>query len=94
MARAPVSPDPTVDRLRAAVAEQDRAALDAVNARLRLVARLKEYKEGAGLAFVDPKQERRLVDRLADANPGPLSEDGVRELFEKILELTKRELGR
>jgi chorismate mutase len=87
-----VSSDPTLERFRADLAKQDRAILDAINARLRLVAELKRYKEEAGLPFVDPNQERRLLDRLAAENPGPLSEEGVRELFELILALVKREL--
>lgn len=87
-----MSDDPTVGRVRAELAGQDRAVLDAVNARLRLVAELKRYKEETGLAFVDPDQERRLLDRLAAENDGPLSEAGVRRLFEEILALTKREL--
>jgi chorismate mutase / prephenate dehydratase len=85
--------DPTVDRVRAELAAQDRAVLDAVNARLRLVAELKRYKAETGLAFVDPDQERRLLDRLAAENTGPLSEDGVRRLFTELLALTKRELA-
>jgi chorismate mutase len=87
-----VNSDPTLERFRADLAKQDRAVLDAVNVRLRLVAELKRYKEEAGLPFVDPDQERRLLDRLAAENPGPLSEVGVRELFESILALVKREL--
>jgi chorismate mutase len=87
-----VSDDPTVDWIRGALAAHDRAVLDAVNARVRLVAELKRYKEAAGLAFVDPEQERRLLDRLAAENDGPLSENGVRALFREILALTKREL--
>jgi chorismate mutase len=84
--------DPTLDRVRAELAKHDRAILDAINARLRLVAELKRYKEEAGLPFVDAEQEQRLLDRLAAANTGPLSEEGVRELFTSILALTKREV--
>jgi chorismate mutase len=87
-----MSDDPTVDRTRAELAKHDRAILDAVNARLRLVAELKRYKEEAGIPFVDPEQEQRLLDGLAVANAGPLSEEGLRELFKTILALTKREL--
>ena len=50
------------------------------------------YKADTGLAFVDPEQERRLLDRLAAENDGPLSEEGVRRLFSELLALTKREL--
>ena len=88
-----MSDDPTVGRIRGALAKEDRAILDAINARLRLVAELKRYKDEAGLPFVDPEQERRLVDRLAATNTGPVSEQGVRRLFEEILALTKRELA-
>ena len=84
--------DPTVGRLRAELARQDHAVLDAVNARLRLVAELKRHKEETGLPFVDEEQERRLLDRLAAANVGPLSDEGARRLFTEILALTKREL--
>lgn len=84
--------DPTTERIRAELAVHDRAILEAVNARIELVAELKRHKEQTGVAFVDPEQERRLLARLAAANPGPLSEAGVRQLFETILALTKREL--
>jgi chorismate mutase len=87
-----VSNDPTIERLRGELAKEDRAILDAVNARLRLVAELKRYKAEARIPFVDPEQEQRLLDRLAAANTGPLSEEGLRELFTTILVLTKREL--
>jgi chorismate mutase len=92
MAGTPVSNDPTIERLRGELAKEDRAILDAVNARLRLVAELKRYKAEAGIPFVDPEQEQRLLERLAAANTGPLSDEGVRELFRAILALTKREL--
>jgi chorismate mutase len=93
MAGTPVSTDPTLEHLRGELAKEDRAVLDAINARLRLVAELKRYKAEAGLAFVDPEQERRLLDRLAAANTGPLSEEGLRELFGTILALSKREVA-
>jgi len=92
VAGASVTDDPNVERFRAELAAQDRTVLDAVNARLRLVAELKRYKADTGLAFVDPEQERRLLDRLAAENDGPLSEEGVRRLFSELLALTKREL--
>jgi chorismate mutase len=84
--------DPGVERFRRQIAEQDHAILDAVNARLELVAELKRYKESTGIDFVDPEQEKRLLQALEQANAGPLSRDGLRELWGKILALTKREL--
>jgi chorismate mutase/prephenate dehydratase len=86
--------DPTVRRLRAEISDLDRAIVDAVNARLELVAELREYKLVNGIPFVDPERERQLLEDLASINRGPLSTEGVRELFSEILDLTKREVTR
>ena len=86
--------DSVVRQLRAEIAEIDRAILAAVNTRLELVARLKRHKDAHGFAFVDPERERRLVDDLISANRGPLTPDGLRELYAALLDLTKREVGR
>jgi chorismate mutase len=86
--------DPTIRQLRGEISQVDHGIVEAVNRRLELVAELKRYKADLGIEFVDPEQERRLLDRLVEANVGPLSSEAVRELFERILELTKREVGR
>lgn len=86
--------DPTIRELREEIAVLDRALLDGVNMRIELVTRLKRYKDSQGIAFVDSEQERRVLEALADANRGPLSSDGLRELANELLELTKREVNR
>jgi chorismate mutase len=86
--------DSTVGRLRAEISDVDRAIVDAVNARLELVAELKRYKEENGLPFIDPEREAELLAELAAANRGPLSSEGLRELVARVLDLTKREVSR
>jgi chorismate mutase len=86
--------DPTITRLREQIAGADRTILDAINGRLRLVSEISAYKDAHGLEFHDPGQEERLLRALREANDGPLSDDGLRELFETILALSKRELAR
>jgi chorismate mutase len=88
------SPDPTVRRLRDEISGLDRTIVDAVNARLELVARLKRHKESLGIAFLDPDRERQLIEDLARANSGPLSPEGLRQLYDCLLDLTKREVTR
>jgi chorismate mutase len=83
--------DAVIRRLREQIAERDRAILDAVNARLRLVAELRRHKQSEGIDFVDPDQEERLLSALEAANSGPLSREGLRRLFAEILAQTKRE---
>jgi len=86
--------DPLIKQLRQQISDTDRSIVDALNARLRLVARLKQYKESRGIDFVDPEREEWMLQYLQRANRGPLSKDGLRELFEEILDLTKREVRR
>ena len=85
--------DPTVQRLRAEISELDHAILDAVNGRIELVAALRRHKQEVGLPFVDPDRERQLLADLSSANRGPLSEQGLHELFGGLLDLTKREVA-
>ena len=82
-----------ISRLRDEISDLDRTILEAVNARVELVAELKRYKEEHGLPFVDPDRERQLLDDLVAANRGPLSEDGLRRLFGDVLDLVKREVA-
>lgn len=84
--------DESVEELRSQIGEVDRTILEAVNARLLLVERLRALKESQGAGFLDTRQEHKVIGRLTRANRGPLSERGVRELMGEILELTKREL--
>jgi chorismate mutase/prephenate dehydratase len=94
MAGTTVNDDPLIKQLRQQISDTDRSIVDAINARLRLVARLKGYKESRGIDFIDPEREEWMLQYLARANRGPLSQDGLRELFEEILDLTKREVRR
>ena len=86
--------DPLIRQLREQISDTDRAVVDAINTRLKLVARLKRYKEDRGLEFVDLEREEWMLNYLLRANRGPLSADGLRELFTEILDLTKREVDR
>ena len=83
----------SVERYREQISEVDRAILAAVNRRIELVAELKRYKDEHGIGFVDPARESQLLDDLAAANGGPLSDAGLRTFFTELLALTKRELG-
>jgi chorismate mutase len=86
--------DPLIRQLREQISDADRTIIEAVNARLKLVSRLKGYKESRGLSFVDPEREEWMLSYLARANRGPLSAEGLQEIFSEILDLTKREVGR
>jgi chorismate mutase len=93
MAAADPDRDPLIRGLRDRVYENDLAVLRGINERLRLVAELRRAKFERGFAFVDREREERILALLAEENDGPLSDEGLREIFRVLLELTKRELG-
>jgi chorismate mutase len=86
--------DDPLAKLRAQIGANDRAIVEAVNERLRLVTELWRIKETHGAERFDPDRERRLRDDLAAANGGPLSAEGLDALVSELLALTKRELDR
>lgn len=86
--------DPLIRQLREQLADNDIRILDALNTRLELVARLKRVKAERGIGFLDPAREEWLLQYLARANRGPLSAEGLRELYTELLDLTKREVER
>ena len=88
------SSDPLIRQLREQISDADRALVEAVNTRLALVAQLKAYKASRGIGFVDPEREEWMLQYLSRANRGPLSTEGLRELFTEVLDLTKREVAR
>ena len=84
--------DPLIRQLREQISDNDRAIVEAINMRLKLVARLKSYKESRGMSFVDPEREEWMLQYLSRANRGPLSAEGLRKIFQELLELTKDEV--
>ena len=87
------SQDPIIRQLREQVSDNDRALIEAINARLRLVAKLKSYKESRGIAFIDPDREEWMLRDVTRSNRGPLSQEGLEEIYTAILDLTKREVS-
>jgi chorismate mutase len=87
------SQDPVIRQLREQVSDNDRALIEAINARLRLVSKLKQYKESRGMDFVDPEREEWMLRDMTRANRGPISSQGLEQIYTAILDLTKREVS-
>jgi chorismate mutase len=85
--------DQSVQRFREEISATDREIVAALNRRLELVRELRAYKAAQGWEFVDPAREAEILAEVGRANGGPLSERGLREFYERLLELTKREVG-
>jgi len=89
--RAP-SEDPYVLKVRREISDVDNSLVALVNKRLKLVAQLKRYKDEHGIGFVDLAREEWMLQYLQRANSGPLSAEGLAELYHYVLDLTKSEV--
>ena len=87
------SDDPVVRDLRERITAVDRRILDAVNERLGLFGEMVEHKHARGYPLVDRGREEALIEALQERNGGPLSAEGVRELFELLIAIGKREIA-
>jgi chorismate mutase/prephenate dehydratase len=83
--------DPVIKQFRDQISDNDLKIIDAINKRLKLVKQLRAYKEQHGVDFLDPAREEWMLTFVSRANNGPISKDGLAELYRGIVEITKRE---
>jgi len=86
-----VAQDPIVDELRARITAADADIVAAVNRRAALVAELHGHKRAQGYEVFDSGREEQVIAAVLRSNGGPLSDEGLRELYGVILSLCTRE---
>jgi chorismate mutase len=84
--------DPVIKQYRDQISDNDLKIIDAFNKRLKLVAQLWQYKQERGIPASDPDREAWMLTYAARANKGPLTAQGLAELYHHMLTLTKQEL--
>jgi chorismate mutase len=87
------APDYVLAQMRDQITEIDRQLIALVNERLKVVQRLWRYKEANGIPVADPGREEWLLRYLSRCSSGPLSQEGLADLYAHVLQLTKQELG-
>lgn len=79
-----------IDDYRQEIDRLDRELLRIFNARAALALRIGELKKELGLPVYDPDRERRIFDAMKGANPGPLEDDAIVRLFERVIDESRR----
>lgn len=77
-----------VRQMRDAIVDSDLHLVAALNRRIELVARLQAYRTGHGLTGEDPATAQWMLNYLRAANPGPLTDEALEEIYRNILERT------
>lgn len=80
----------TIDELRTEIDRLDNELLRIFNQRAKLALRIGELKKAAGLPVYDPGREKRIFQRMKGENPGPLDDQAIIRLFERVIDESRR----
>lgn len=69
--------------------EIDRVILHLLNERSRCANIIGHLKKKLGLPIYVPRREEEVINNVLTGNPGPLSANAVRRLFERVIDETR-----
>jgi chorismate mutase len=79
-----------IDEIRQEIDNIDSELLRIFNRRAGLALKIGEIKKGIGLPVYDPAREKRIFKRMKEENPGPLDDNAIVRLFERVIDESRR----
>src|SRR6266567_4941210 len=80
----------SIEDWRAGINALDAELLRLLNERARLALKVGESKTASGLSLCDHTREREVIERMCQANEGPLDERAIVELFRAVIHESRR----
>ena len=75
---------------RTRIDELDLELVRVLNERAHCAIEIGRIKRRRNLAIYDPKREEQIIRTVTESNPGPLDAQGMRRLFERIIDESRR----
>lgn len=75
-----------IERLRDRIDEIDRELVKLLNERALCAEEIGKIKVRLGMEVYSPEREKQVMQNVSTNNPGPLSDEAVRRLFERIID--------
>src|SRR5689334_21569035 len=75
-----------LEEYRVLIDEIDRRLVALLNERTRVVENIGRVKRGATLPIYEPKREEQVFANVIGSNGGPLTEEALRRVFERIID--------
>jgi chorismate mutase len=85
-----MSEDKTIDDWRIRIDEIDIVLVQLFNERAVCAIEIGHIKRRLGLDVYSPQREAQVMKNVSDANEGPLDNDAVKRLFERIIDESRR----
>lgn len=79
-----------IDDYRKKIDQLDSELLRIFNERATLALKIGEIKKGLALPVYDPSREKRIFQRMIGENPGPLDDQAIIRLFERVIDESRR----
>jgi len=80
----------SIEDWRKRIDEIDVKLLELLNDRTRCVIEVGKIKKAQNMRIYDPEREREIVRRMKEQNRGPLDEEGLQRLFERVIDECRR----
>lgn len=80
----------TIEDWRKKIDETDSQILSLLNKRTDFAIEIGKIKRSMKIPIYNPERELIIINRLVSLNTGPLDEPGVRKLFERIIDESRR----
>ena len=75
-----------LERCRVLVDDVDRRLVALLNERTRVVQEIGRVKRQTNMPIYEPKREDQVFANISASNRGPLTEEAVRRIFERIID--------
>jgi chorismate mutase len=80
----------TIDELRQEIDRLDSELLSIFNRRASLALKIGEIKKERALPVYDPSREKKIFERMKQDNHGPLDDQAIVRLFERVIDESRR----
>ncbi|MBW2452320.1 MAG: chorismate mutase [Deltaproteobacteria bacterium] len=80
----------TIDDYRKAINKLDNELLRIFNERAELALKIGKIKKVLGIPVYDPEREKKIFETMTTNNPGPLENEAIVRLFERVIDESRR----
>ena len=80
----------SIEDWRRKIDEIDGKLVELLNARSRCAIEIGKIKHDLNLRVYDPEREREILERIKETNGGPLDDEGLQRLFERVIDECRR----
>jgi chorismate mutase-like protein len=80
----------SIEDWRRKIDEIDRQLVQLLNERSKCAIEIGRIKHDLNMRVYDPEREREILRRIKDTNDGPLDDEGLQRLFERVIDECRR----